>query len=384
MILGPLQKAGSKINQNFYIQMNSKNHNLADVDNAIHHLRRGATVVVDDLVRCLAVVSVELLTQESLDAFCMSSKGKVQLIVTGNRLQALGLNVSSQHAHSVVHPGAFNLELISLLTNPLASATAQSNLKEHLNQLSVHEADFFAQSCLNLSKLARLLPAVLVAEMPNTGSLPCVSPAFINAYASHAANALSLVSEARVPLESVENARVLAFRPQHGGVEHLAIVIGDIDTLSPVLIRLHSECFTGDLLGSLRCDCGGQLRGAVDVMVKNGSGILLYLAQEGRGIGLVNKLRAYQLQDVGHDTVDANLQLGFDADERNYCAAVAMLQRMGVSKVKLMTNNPTKVKALSALGVEVTERVPHAYPANPHNEHYLKTKVEKSGHLISI
>ena len=119
-------------------------------------------------------------------------------------------------------------------------------------------------------------------------------------------------------------------------------------------------------------------------MSKNGSGILLYLAQEGRGIGLVNKLRAYQLQDVGHDTVDANLQLGFDSDERNYSPAVAMLRLLGVSRVKLMTNNPSKVKALSAWGVEVTERVAHAYPANPHNKQYLQTKVEKSGHIISI
>lgn len=366
------------------MQMNSKNYDLADVDNAINDLRHGTKVVVDDLVRCFAVMSVERLSQESLDAFRMSTKGNVQLIVSGNRLQALGLNVLSQHAYSVVHPTGLNFELISFLTNPLSSLTYQSTFQEHLLNLAVNEADYSAQSFLNLSKLARLLPAVVIAEMPNTGSVPCVSPSSINAYARNAANALSLVSEARVPLESVENARVLAFRPHHGGNEHLAIVIGDIDTKLPVLVRLHSECFTGDLLGSLRCDCGDQLRGAIDAMAKNGSGILLYLAQEGRGIGLVNKLRAYQLQDAGHDTVDANLQLGFDSDERNYSTAAAMLHLLGVSKVKLMTNNPTKVKALSALGVDVTERVPHAYPANPHNEHYLKTKVEKSGHLISI
>lgn len=364
--------------------MNSKNHNLVDVDNAIYDLRRGATVFVEDQNQCFAVISVELLTQERLDALSISGNVNVQLIVTGNRLEALGLDVSNQHIYSVVHSDHLNAELITLLTNPLTSATSPLAFKEQLRHLKITQADHFGQSCLALAKLARLLPSVVLVKLPKPDALPCVSPDSIHAYASNAASALTLVSEARVPLESVEQAKVLAFRPQHGGIEHLAIVIGDIDVNLPVLIRLHSECFTGDLLGSLRCDCGSQLRGAIDVMAKNGSGILFYLAQEGRGIGLVNKLRAYQLQDIGHDTVDANLQLGFDSDERNYSPAVAMLKLLGVSKVKLMTNNPTKVDALSSWGVEVTERVPHAYPTNPHNEHYLLTKVKKSGHLISI
>ena len=364
--------------------MNSKNHALAHVDNAIYDLRRGATVVVNDLKRCFAVMSAELLTQESLQAFSTSSKGNFQLIVTSNRLRALDIDVSAQLTQSVVCSSGLDLEMISFLTNPSVSATSQSAFEEKLQNIDIKEVNDFLQSCLNLSKLARLLPAVVVAEMPDMDSCPYVDPASINAYLSDASNALTLVCEARVPLESVESARVLAFRPQYGGVEHLAIVIGEIDTKSPVLIRLHSECFTGDLLGSLRCDCGSQLRGAIDVMAKNGSGILLYLAQEGRGIGLVNKLRAYQLQDIGYDTVDANLQLGFDSDERNYLPAVAILKLLGVYKVKLMTNNPTKVEAFTAWGVEVTERVPHAYPSNPHNQHYLKTKVEKSGHLIPI
>jgi GTP cyclohydrolase II len=347
-------------------------------------LRRGATVVVGDEERSFAVMSVELLSSEKLDAFAKFGGGRVQLIVTGNRLQALGFDMPPHPAHLLVHPRALSLELISHLANPLNRASRQAELEEDLQNLTISDADFFAQACLNLSKLSRLLPAVVVVEMTSRNVAPHVSPASVMAYAFDAANALTLVSEARVPLESVEDAKVLAFRPQHGGIEHLAIVVGEIDVNASILIRLHSECFTGDLLGSLRCDCGSQLKGAIDVMVKNGSGILLYLAQEGRGIGLVNKLRAYQLQDAGHDTVDANLQLGFDSDERNYSPAVAILKLMGVSKVKLMTNNPTKVNALSEWGVEVTERVSHAYPANPHNEHYLKTKVLKSGHLISI
>ena len=158
--------------------------------------------------------------------------------------------------------------------------------------------------------------------------------------------------------------------------------MGDIDADTPVLTRIHSECFTGDLLGSLRCDCGSQLRGAIAEMARAGSGIVLYLAQEGRGIGLINKLRAYQLQDAGFDTVDANLQLGFDEDERVYLPAARMLQLLGVPRVRLMTNNPIKVGALTRHGVEVIERVPHIFPSNIHNQGYLHTKATKGGHLF--
>jgi GTP cyclohydrolase II len=148
------------------------------------------------------------------------------------------------------------------------------------------------------------------------------------------------------------------------------------------LVRLHSECFTGDLLGSLRCDCGDQLRGAIAAISEAGSGVLIYLAQEGRGIGLVNKLRAYQLQDDGLDTIDANEQLGFDADERVYFPAAQILRDMGFTQVRLLTNNPAKVEALAACGLEVVERVPHAFPATAHNEKYLATKATRSGHLF--
>jgi GTP cyclohydrolase II len=149
-----------------------------------------------------------------------------------------------------------------------------------------------------------------------------------------------------------------------------------------VLARSHSECFTGDLLGSLRCDCGDQLRGAIAAIAAAGGGVLVYLAQEGRGIGLVNKLRAYRLQDAGLDTVDANLQLGFDADERVYQPAAEILRQLGFDAVRLLTNNPEKVKALAAAGITVAERVPHAFPANDHNRAYLDTKAVKSGHLF--
>ncbi|NQV22043.1 MAG: GTP cyclohydrolase II [Rhodospirillales bacterium] len=197
-----------------------------------------------------------------------------------------------------------------------------------------------------------------------------------------AAQRLTQVAASRVPLADAENARLIAFRPEDGGTEHFAIVIGDPSRSEPVLTRLHSECFTGDLLGSLRCDCGEQLRGAIREIAAGGSGVLLYLAQEGRGIGLINKLRAYQLQDQGFDTVDANLRLGFESDERLFLPAATMLRLLGFGKVRLMTNNPDKVSGLERWGVQVAERVPHAFPANDHNAFYLSTKAEKSGHLL--
>ena len=198
------------------------------------------------------------------------------------------------------------------------------------------------------------------------------------------ARTLKAVSEAKVPLLDANETRIIAFRPIDGGLEHLAIIIGE-DNLKkdqPVLVRLHSECFTGDLLASLRCDCGDQLRGAINEISNAGGGVLLYLAQEGRGIGLVNKLRAYELQDQGFDTIDANEQLGFDADERVYLPAAEMLRQLGYETIRLMTNNSDKIKSLASCGVNIAERVAHSFPSNQHNEYYLKTKAARSGHLI--
>src|SRR4029077_5286988 len=163
---------------------------------------------------------------------------------------------------------------------------------------------------------------------------------------------------------------------------HVALVVGAFGG-QPPLVRLHSECLTGDVFGSLKCDCGPQLKEALRIIGEAGGGVLLYLRQEGRGIGLANKLRAYALQDRGVDTVDANRRLGFGDDERDYAHAAAMLRALGIDRARLLTNNPNKVQGLGAAGVEVVERVAHHMPANPHNADYLATKRKKSGHLIS-
>ena len=201
-------------------------------------------------------------------------------------------------------------------------------------------------------------------------------------YPAAAAVALRQVAAARVPLEDAPDARVIAFRSEGAGLDHLAIVVGEPEKVDAPLVRIHSECFTGDLLGSLRCDCGQQLRGAIRRMAEEGAGVLLYLAQEGRGIGLINKLRAYTLQDRGLDTLDANRALGWDADERNFLIAARMLEALGTARIRLLTNNPDKLTALAACGVEIVGREPHSFAPNGVNDEYLATKAARFGHLL--
>ena len=190
------------------------------------------------------------------------------------------------------------------------------------------------------------------------------------------------VVNARLPMEVSEAGRLHIFRPEDGGEEHYAIEIGTPDRSKPVLARLHSACFTGDLMGSLKCDCGPQLRAALAQMGEEGHGVLLYLNQEGRGIGLANKMRAYSLQDQGFDTVEANHRLGFEDDERDFRLGADILKSMGFAAVRLLTNNPRKVEMMKASGVDVTERVPLRVGENRHNAAYLATKAAKSGHLL--
>ena len=184
-----------------------------------------------------------------------------------------------------------------------------------------------------------------------------------------------------MPLEDVSDARVVAFRTPGSGGEQYAILVGRPENVAAPLIRVHSECFTGDLLGSLRCDCGDQLRGAIRRMASEGAGALLYMAQEGRGIGLANKLRAYTLQDRGLDTIDANRALGFAADERDFLTAATMLHQLGLRRVRVLTNNPEKLAALAAHGIEVVGRVSLLFAANGVNDRYLQTKTRRFGHL---
>jgi GTP cyclohydrolase II len=359
---------------------------LRQIDRAITDLRRGGFVLLRQAGAVLLAQAAEGVSPESLSRL-RHLASEPSLVLTRRRAAALGLaEPPSDKGGAVLLPLAADARAEEL--RELADPGAERAPRLPLGPAS--EASGAADAAVELVKLARLLPAAVVAPLParNAAALAeregflLLEAADVAAYQATAAHSLRPVSEARVPLTDAENTRIIAFRPSDGGIEHLAILIGDPDPAGPVLVRLHSECFTGDLLGSLRCDCGDQLRGAIAEIARIGSGVLLYLAQEGRGIGLVNKLRAYQLQDAGLDTVDANEQLGFDADERVYLPAAEMLRQLGFAHVRLLTNNPEKVAALMRCGIGVVERVPHIFPANGHNERYLRTKATRSGHWL--
>ena len=372
---------------------------LQAVERAFAELRRGASVVLHDWSGQGALVqAAEQATPEGLAALAALTGTEPLLLLTARRAQALGLpGAEPLIASGGVMALALNLkgdkndqqaESIRALADPTAAQDAPLRPRQVVTAPAGLDI-----AAVELTKLARLLPAALLAPLPgqpvqspvawaDARDLMAVSAANVAEYRFAAARGLTKVAEAAVPLAGAEQARIIAFRPDDGGMEHLAIVVGEPQPDQPLLLRLHSECFTGDLLGSLRCDCGDQLRGAIQAMAEAGAGIVLYLMQEGRGIGLVNKLRAYTLQDRGSDTLDANEQLGFDADERVYLPAAQMLHQLGFRKVRLLTNNPQKVAALSRFGIAVEERVGHSFPSNGHNEFYLATKATRFGHLF--
>ncbi|ONF96489.1 GTP cyclohydrolase II [Sphingomonas jeddahensis] len=234
-----------------------------------------------------------------------------------------------------------------------------------------------AGAALRLARVAGMLPAFFVRS-GGQGEVT-LSPSDIDAHED--AIRLSIAARARLPVAHAEDAEIVAFRTPEGPGEHVALLIGSPNG-APPLVRLHSECLTGDALGSLKCDCGPQLDAALKAIAASDWGILLYLRQEGRGIGLVNKLRAYALQDQGFDTVDANTRLGFAIDARDFGVAARMLDLLGQREVRLLTNNPGKVQGLEAHGIRVAERVPHFLPTNKHNEQYLATKRDRTGHQL--
>ena len=239
-----------------------------------------------------------------------------------------------------------------------------------------------AVAAMELARLAGILPAFLVD--PGTAPAAAVSAADLAAWKDPVN--LTIQARARLPVSACEHAEIVAFRSRDDLREHVALVLGSQSGDRMPLVRLHSECLTGDVLGSLKCDCGPQLDAALAAMAdeanRGGWGVLLYLRQEGRGIGLINKLRAYELQDQGFDTVDANERLGLPNEARDFPVAARMLELLGVASIRLMTNNPAKVAALRGVGVNVAERVAHQLPANPHNARYLDTKRDRSGHLL--
>jgi len=364
---------------------------LMRVDRICHELRRGGVVIIKRGAKAKWVMASEAARQPAFALFQATASGQPDLVVTGQRAKRLGFDVQADETtFRLTTSEPLNADQVCQVADPTCKPDSKST--SSINPTDMFEltpTDSIDGAAIVLMKQAGLLPSAIVTDCTDdtdalTRDVLCIDESDIREGLRQQAVTLRRVSEVSVPLEDAELARIIAFRPSDGELEHLAIVVGEPDLNHPVLIRFHSECFTGDLLGSLRCDCGHQLRGAIALMANAGSGILLYLAQEGRGIGLINKLRAYQLQDGGRDTVDANLDLGFEEDERDYQPAVEMLKQLNVRQVRVLTNNPRKVNALSKLGVNVVERVAHVFPANHHNRGYLYTKGTRGGHLLNL
>ena len=357
---------------------------LVAVDRTAHDLRRGQPVMIADAGAAVIAIAAELVSDLAITRLRELTGADPDLALTHHRAKVLKVRLYTEDVVLVPLPDWLTGEAARAMVDPTADLANPLRGPFSARRDGVSPATLAA---VQLAKISRLLPAVVTATAPegfdaSDHGLLSVAAAHVMAYETGAADALERVTSAHVPLADAGDARIVAFRSPDGGREHLAVVIGDPPTDAPVLVRMHSECFTGDLIGSLKCDCGEQLRSAIERIGAEGNGILLYLRQEGRGIGLINKLRAYALQDQGFDTVEANERLGFESDERVFAPAAEMLRQLGYSRVRLMTNNPDKMTALDGYGIEVTERVPHAFPANDHNAFYLSTKKKKSGHLL--
>ncbi len=337
-------------------------------------LRMGVPVVLVSGASRGLFIPAETLTAERFSA--LREIGDPVLAITTRRAETLKARAYDGDLARVVIPDSGDIRWIKAVADPAADLSAP--MKGPL-QTQRDGAAALHRAAILLSKSARLLPAVVVVEtsvsLNNLTHIPVSSD-----MAGH--GALNAVISARVPLAVSKAGRVHVFRPDDGGEEHYAVEIGNPPRDKPVLSRLHSACFTGDLLGSLKCDCGPQLYGALAQMGEEGAGVLLYLNQEGRGIGLANKMRAYSLQDQGFDTVEANHRLGFEDDERDFRIGAEILIKLGFSAVRLMTNNPAKVSMMESCEIKVEERVPLQVGRNPLNAAYLDTKAKKSGHIL--
>jgi len=350
--------------------------------------RRGRPVVMetaDPAAPVAILAAVETLSAARLQALVQTA-GTPRLLLTAERLRAIGWSQASG-ARSFLLGSPITVERVQRLAAVLPGAATTA---EAADLVGAQPAGPALEGVLSLTKRARLVPALLMFEL-HAAALPGLRQTEVHrifdtdgiASAASEPGALSeliRVSDAHMPIAARDDCRLVLFREPHGDAEHVAIVVGQPDLTLPVPVRMHSACLTGDLLGSRRCDCGDQLRLGMARLAETG-GVLLYLSQEGRGTGLANKLRAYRLQDAGLDTIDADRHLGFSADERDFGPAVEMLKQLGISRIRLLTNNPHKVEFMRRAGLDVVDRVALLAPVNAFNARYVQTKQKRAGHF---
>jgi len=351
-----------------------------EVARGIDALRRGWPVVIGQGGVALTLLAIETADAARLSAF--APDGRFDVLLSPERAATLMLAnqksaAASPAAVRVAQVPWLDLDAATLLADPACDLAAPFKGPFITTPTG---ADGASAAALKLARLAGVLPAFFVRDGDDMADAPRPKADDILDY--DAPTYLAIASRARLPVEaSPQHTEIIAFRSNEEATEHVALVIGAPNG-KPPLVRLHSECLTGDVFGSLKCDCGPQLDGALHRIAQEGWGILLYLRQEGRGIGLINKLRAYALQDQGFDTVDSNLRLGFAIDARDFGVAARMLQLIGQTRIRLLTNNPAKVAGLANAGIDVSERVEHRVAPNPHNVDYLATKRDRTGHML--
>ena len=375
--------------------MDSKNSTIK-IERAISELRRGGGIVISDDNTGVSIVlfAAELIEKGTIDEISQATLSRPSIILSSNRASAIGIRINNQPCSISVQRNWTETDILSLCM-PLID-----HPKPKINGV-ISENNKIVSSCLLILRQARLLPAGLMSIISNVSfddinhwsfknDLININTNDIQFYETSNSNKLTMSVKAKVPISYTDNCEIVIFRPKDGGDEHFCLIFGktrnvnnDINhDCNNTLVRIHSQCITGDILESLKCDCGQQLKESIKLMANANEGLLIYLAQEGRDIGLLNKLRAYSLQENGMDTVEANEALGFNDDERLYYPAKEILSQFKINKVKLITNNPKKVEHMLNLGINVTERIPIKIDANKHNKKYLETRSTKSGHFL--
>lgn len=396
---------------------------LDSIESAIEDIKSGRLViVVDDEDRENEgdfIIAARFASPEVINFMSKHGRGLICAALTEDRCDELGLELMVNN-NSALHETAFTVSVdllghgcstgisaqdrsktIQALIDP---ATKPSELGKpgHIFPLRAKKGGVLrrvghTEATIDLARLAGLEPAGVLVEIMNDDGTMARLPQLIGVAKKFDFKIISIqdLIEYRIKRDSLieevvavdmptkyGDFKLIAFREKHTSNEHLALVKGNWEKDEPLMVRVHSSCFTGDILGSLRCDCGEQLRAAMTMVEKEGKGAILYMNQEGRGIGLLNKLKAYRLQEEGMDTVEANLHLGFQMDQRDYGIGAQILRHLGISKLKLISNNPKKRIGLIGYGLEIVDNIPIEISPNPHNEKYLLTKRDKLGHEI--